>query len=96
MKIYKDKEGNLYEDTGLLKIHNYPSYFNTYTYITKVYKKSIKGKFGWTEVDGDPIYLKELPKLQQTLACIFGTSHQALSEALPIDSFLELVDDNAV
>lgn len=89
--IYKTNDPNvLWEDTGMIKIHNYPaSSSTTFSYITRVYKEIRRDKLGHRLVDGEPIYFYELPREQLALAIIMGQAENALSALCRVESFLE-------
>lgn len=80
------------EDTGLIKVHNYPpSSHMTYSYVTRIYKQIDKNKFGYTEVDGEPIYFHDLPTNELALAIIIGNAQNALSNTLKRENYLKQI-----
>lgn len=95
MKKFKTQNPNIiWEDTGIIKIYNYPPEPRTYTYITRVYKQIEKGGFGYKEVEGEPIYLHSgMTYEQQSLAIIMGTSQNSLFSTLPREKFLTEIKD---
>lgn len=86
----KDKNIHL-EDTGYIKVHNYPSNGKTFSYITRTYRQYEQGVFGWKEIDGEPIYFHDLSQEQLALAIIVGNAQNVLSSKLPRESFLHPV-----
>ena len=62
----------LLEETGYVRINNFPPSPNTYAYLTRIYRKSVDGEFGWKEVEGEPIYFHTLPFQTMTLARLYG------------------------
>ena len=68
----------VWEETDLIKIHNYPPNPNTFSYITRTYREYKTDK-GWREIDGEPIYFNDLPQEQLALAIIMGTAQNALN-----------------
>lgn len=90
---FETKDKNIYlEDTGLIKVHNYPARGKTFSYVTRIYIQYEKGVFGWKEVEGEPIYFHDLSSEQLALATIVGSAQKILSERLPRESFLKPVD----
>jgi hypothetical protein len=85
-----DKKINL-EDTGYIKVHNYPSNGKTFSYITRIYRQYEQGVFGWKEIDGEPIYFHDLTQEQLVLAIIVGNAQNVLSLKLPREGFLKPV-----
>ena len=85
---FKTKDEKIYwEDTGYIKVHNYPASPKTFSYITTVYRQYEKGKFGWKEVDGEPIYFYDMTSEQLSLAIIMGTAQNALQNLCKRDKF---------
>ena len=86
---YKIDDNTIWEDTGKIKVHNYPaSSRSTYSYITRVYREIKKDSFGWKEVDGEPIYFHDMTSEQVTLAIIMGTAENALNNICKREKFL--------
>lgn len=86
---FKVNEETIWEDTGKIKVHNFPpSSRSTYSYITRVYKEIKKNNPGWEEVDGEPIYFHDMTVEQETLAVILGTAENTLSKICPREKFL--------
>lgn len=79
------------EDTGYIKVHNYPSSGRTFSYITRIYREYKVGEFGCREIDGEPIYFNDLPQEQLALAIIIGNAQNVLSKVLIRESFLKPV-----
>ncbi len=93
MKRFKTNNENFhYEDTGIIRIHNYPAEPRTLSYITRVYRKWEKGVIGFTEIEGDPIYLKDLPHALFALAEMAGIAQNVLSSKLPREKFLKEIE----
>jgi len=92
------KTGNpdiILEDTGYVTVHNYPpTSSKTMSYITRLYRVYQKDKFGWQEMNGEPIYFLDLPKEQLAMAIILGTAQNALAQVLPHSKELTLIKDN--
>lgn len=77
---YKIDENTIWEDTGLITVHNFPvSSRCTYSYITRRYREYKKGTFGWKEVEGNPIYFNDMTPEQLNFAVIMGTAQNALN-----------------
>lgn len=88
MQYYLD-ENTIWEDTGHIKIHNYPtSSPSTYSYVTKVYREYKKGKLGYKEVDGEPIYFHNMKSEEISLAIIMANAENALNILCKFDTFL--------
>ena len=86
---YRIGENIIWEDTGKIKVHNYPpSSSCTYSYITRVYREINKNSLGWREVDGEPIYFDTMTLEQKTLATIMGQAQNALSILCEHENFL--------
>jgi len=86
---YKKDENTIWEDTGKIKVHNYPaSSRSTYSYITRTYREIKKDAFGWKEVDGEPIYFHDMTTEQVTLAMIMGQAENALNNICKREKFL--------
>jgi hypothetical protein len=75
------------EDTGQIKVHNYPPSSKTYSYITRIYRKYEKNVLGWKEADGPPIYFHDLPPELLALAEIVGNAQNVLTAKLPREAF---------
>jgi len=91
--IFQTDDKNIQlEDTGMIKVHNYPASPKTYSYITRVYREYRKNQFGWKYVDGEPIYFHDLTQEQLVLAIIIGTAQNALSNSLPYEKYLTRID----
>jgi hypothetical protein len=80
----KDKKAR-YEDTGYIKVHNFPASPMTYSYITRTYREYVQGVFGWKEVEGEPIYFHDLSEELLTIAIILGNAQNLLVNKLPRD-----------
>ncbi len=65
------------EKTETVRIYNYPPDPNTYTYLTRIYRKD------GIEVEGEPIYFHTLPFQTMTLARLYGEIQNALDKVLP-------------
>lgn len=86
---YKIDDNTIWEDTGKIKVHNYPaSSKSTYSYITRTYREIKKDTFGWKEVDGEPIYFHDMTPEQISLAVIMGTAENALNNICKREKFL--------
>jgi hypothetical protein len=83
----KNQTGYL-EDTGFVKVHNYPSSANTHSYITRTYRHYKEGLNGWVEIDGEPIYFFDLPQELLVLAVIIGNAQNVLFSKLPREKTL--------
>lgn len=60
MKKYKIDENTIWEETGRIKVYNYPPSPMTYSYVKKTYIEYKRDKLGHREVDGNPIYFYEM------------------------------------
>lgn len=49
MKSYLINESTIWEETNEVKIYNYPSSYNTYSYLRKLYREHKKNE-GWKNV----------------------------------------------
>jgi hypothetical protein len=85
---FKKSKDIIWEDTGIIKVHNFPADFNSSSYITKVYREFKKGEFGWKEVDGQAFYFHEMSQEQLSLATIIGTAQNALYSLCPNKKYL--------
>ena len=86
---YKLDDNRIWEDTGRIKVHNYPtSSPSTYSYITKVYKEYKKEQLGYKEVEGEPIYFHEMKPEEISLAIILVYAENALNNLCKFDTFL--------
>ena len=91
MRYKTDDENIILEDTGYIKVQNYPGSEMTYPYVTRVYRQYEKDKLGYKEVDGEPIYFHEMSNEQSALAIIIGNAQNALSNTLRRESFLKQI-----
>ena len=89
MRYKTDDENIILEDTGYIKVHNYPGSEMTYPYATRVYRQYEKDKLGYKEVDGEPIYFHDMSHEQSALARIIGNAQNALSCTLRREIFLK-------
>jgi hypothetical protein len=80
-----------YEDTGYIKVHNYPPSNKTFSYITRTYRRYEKDVFGYKEIDGDAIYFDDLNQEQLALAIIIGNAQNVLSAKMPREKFLKKI-----
>jgi hypothetical protein len=87
MKKFQITESSFLEDTGFIKVHNYPPSPSTFSYITRTYRK-YEDRFGWKEIDGDPIYFEDLSHEHLALAMIIGNAQNVLSKKLPREESL--------
>lgn len=86
---YKIDKNTIWEDTGRIKVHNYPSSSrNTFSYITRVYREIKKDSLEWKEIDGEPIYFYDMTYEQVTLAMIMGQAEKALNNICKREKFL--------
>jgi hypothetical protein len=61
MRYKVDDEEKIWEDTGHIKVYNYPASNNTYSYITRIYREICKDDMcWWREIQGNPVYFHEL------------------------------------
>lgn len=91
---FKTKNPNIYwEDTGRMVVHNYPPDYKTYSYVTRTYRQFEKGKFGYIEVQGDPIYFHDMPYEQAGFAIIMATAQNALQSLCRREKFLKQMDE---
>lgn len=90
MKKFKTKDEKfILEDTGIVRVHNYPpAHKGTFSYIKRVYKRWEKDKIGYTEIEGDPIYFHTLKSEHLALAEVLSMANNTLSEVLPREQFL--------
>lgn len=79
---YKLSTDIIWEDTGMIRLHNFPPSGMTYSYITKVYREYRREKLGWSEVEGEAIYLHNLSTDKNALAVILGHAQNALAQLL--------------
>jgi len=94
---YKIDDNTIWEDTGKIKVQNYPpSSPMTYSYITRVYRELKRDSPGWQEVDGKPIYFHELPHEQVALAMIMGQAENALNMICKREKFLVPIKDSEI
>jgi hypothetical protein len=91
MKFETEDKNIILEDTGYIKVHNYPAIGQTFSYITRTYREYEKDVFGWEEIDGEPIYFHDLTQEQLALAIIIGNAQNVLSKALPREKYLKLI-----
>jgi hypothetical protein len=77
-----------WEDTGIIKLHNFPAGPGTFSYITRTYREYNKDEFGWREVNGEPIYFYDMTFEQQSLATIMGTAQNVLMSTCKRENFL--------
>jgi len=86
---YKIDDNTIWEDTGKVKIHNYPPEGNgTYSYVTRIYREYKKDYFGWKEVEGEPIYFHDMKTELIAFAKIMAESEAALDALLKREKFL--------
>lgn len=86
---YRVDENTIWEDTGKIKVHNYPASSGcTYSYITRVYREIKKDSFGWKEVDGEPVYFHEMTSEQIALAVIMANAESTLDKTCMREKFL--------
>ena len=82
MKRYKLDENTIWEDTGFVKVCNYPPSPMTESYVLKIYRQFKKGELGGKMVEGEPFYLHNMPFELVTLARIVGEAQKTLFYAL--------------
>jgi len=76
---HKIGEDVLYEETGLVKVYGFDSVKSTFSYVVAIYRKYDRGKHGFVEVEGDPIYFNDLPSDKRVLALIIAQAQETLS-----------------
>ena len=88
---YAIDKNTIWEDTGQLRIHNYPpSSSQTFSYVTRIYRESRKDRPGYKEVEGNPIYFhNQINVDQQILLEIMANCQNRLYETLPKEPFLK-------
>jgi hypothetical protein len=84
IRLIKDAN-TIWEDLGQIKLFNFPPEKGTYPYLVKVFREYKRGRIGWREVDGDPIYFEELPSNARFLANLFGQIHNTLLQDIKVD-----------
>ena len=94
---YKIDENTIWEDTGKIRVHNFPTSSKmTYSYITRVYREFKKDVFIWKEVEGNPIYFHDMTSEQVTLAVIMAHAENALNKACKPDAYLVPIKDELI
>lgn len=89
MKKYQIDNNTIWEDTGKIKIHNYPPSKLTYSYVTRTYKEYKLDRIGYAkEVDGNPLYFQDMTSEQISLAIIMATAEKALNNICQFDKSL--------
>lgn len=81
--IIKNEPDVIFEETGEIKVCNYPPSPNTYSYIVKMYLRNENGSMKL--VEGPAMYLNELPEVHAALATIIGKAQNALLDLLPTE-----------
>ena len=76
--MYKLDENTMLEPIDQIRLHNFPANDGSFSYICRVYREYKRDKFGWKEVEGDPIYLKDMSPEQSKFAVIMGVAQNAL------------------
>jgi hypothetical protein len=88
-KQFKVDDNTIWEDTGEIKVHNYPPDSRmTMSYVTRIYKQYIKGEMGFTYVEGKAIYCHTVGRSSWALVKIMGEAQNELSKTLPREEFL--------
>ena len=86
---YKLNDDTIWEDTGRIRVHNYPTSSPCiYSYITKIYKEYKKDLLGHKEVEGEPIYFHEMKPEEISLAIIMVHAENALNNICKFDGYL--------
>jgi hypothetical protein len=80
-KIQKDKN-TIWEETGQLKVYNFPPSIHTYAYVTKVYTEYTVGHSP-VLIESSPIYLKDMNDIQILLAETIARCSFELHKLLP-------------
>lgn len=70
MKKYKINNDIIWEETGRIKVYNYPPNPMTFSYITKTYREIKRDKLGYKEVDSEPIYFNDMSPEEVSFAKI--------------------------
>jgi hypothetical protein len=94
---YKIDENTIWEDTGKIRIHNYPpSSKHTYSYVTRVYREYKSEKIvGWKKAEGEAIYFHDMTNEQIVLAKIMAECENALNNVLKHNKlFIPINDQN--
>jgi len=68
------------EDTGQIRVYNYPAEKGTFSYLSKVYREYDRNKLGWEETEGKPIYFHDLSGEYLALAKIMGEAQNILAK----------------
>lgn len=82
------------EDTGNIRIYNYPATKGSSSYIRRIYRKIQKDVLFYEEVEGEPIYFHDLTGELLALAIILGNAQNVLSQKLPREDFLKPIKNN--
>ena len=83
MKKFRIDKETIWEETGIIKIHNFPPSNRTYSWITREYREYKQGLFGHKLVEGPAIQLHSLPQKDKELAHILGIAQNSLMRELP-------------
>ena len=94
MKFFKIDDDTFWEETGRIKIYNYPASPMTYSYIVKTYREYKRKITGWKEVDGKPIYFHEMTPEEISFAKIFAECQNNLFEKLSNKETFEIITEN--
>lgn len=92
MKKFKKSDTEIWEDTGEIKVYNFPPKKGTYSYITRVYTKYVKNKAFTEAVEGEPMYFHQLSTEQEALAKTIAIARDALSLSLNYESYLDEIE----
>lgn len=82
MKKYKIDENTIWEETGRIKVFNYPPSPMTFSYVKKTYREFKRDKFGYKEVEGEPIYFHEMKPDEISFAKIISECENNLHNKL--------------
>lgn len=80
---YKIDENTVWEDINEIRVKNFPPSPSTFSYIVKVYREWTNKKLGYTEIEGDAIYLSDLKPEVAGYAAIIGMAQNILINNLP-------------
>ena len=94
MKKYKIDENTIWEETGRVKVHNYPASPMTYSYVTKIYNQIERNKFGCKEVEGRSLYFHEMSPDEVSFAKIMTEAENSLyNKIYKLEEFSEIEDE---
>lgn len=89
-KRFKTANPNIqWEDTGYVKVYNYPPMRNSHSYIVRIYNQYDRNnEFEVKQVEGQPIYFDSLSEEHLALAISIANAQNVLSKRLKRDEGL--------